>query len=426
LDRLRPKDCTALIAVLSVAAALVRIQIFGKMFASQAISPNVSMVKLEPGGAMPPNDHLAILRAKERPNPWEKSATMQHIDPGTIRLSRRQELILPLFKSLGSNLALNQMITDLRLVGLKVPAEGWKWLSRGLKANRSLEYLSLNYCRIRDEEIAILSPAIERCVHLRKLDLSNNSLGNKSGFHLARIISLHSLHKDESIWRSSLRGGDLSSEEGNFLQEVCLANNQLDDFAVFELCRALGLDCWVRALDLRRNKVGAEALKAIWSVLRSNEHLLVVDVRETPAEDLKEVALIVAALQRNFTKAVLPPSRRRLYQKHLNSLSNKGAVQRLSAPVSPKLPRTSASKNSLSPNSTACSPPSSLVSARVSLKVKGQMQRSASLTHASLATQASYRSRQQGSKLDHLEALAVELSGLLAELGEDLGTLSAK
>lgn len=418
--------------MLSEAFLLVRIQIFGKMFASVAISPDVSIVKCEPGGAMPPNDHLAILRAKERPNPWEKSATMQHIDPGTVRLSRRHELILPLFKSLGRNISQNQVITDLRLAGIKVPAEGWKWLARGIKSNRSLEYLALNYCRIGDAEMEILSPAIERCVHLRKLDLSNNSLGNKSGFHLARIIGLHSLHKDESIWKNSLRGGNTDQkDEGNFLQEVCLANNKLDDFAVYELCRALGLDCWVRALDLRRNQVGIEAVRAIWSVLRSNEHLFVVDVRETPAEDRKEVAYILAALKRNFEKAAssLPPNRYKLYQKHLNSLfkAHPQTNRLASAPVSPHLSlRPSFSKPSLSPNSTACSPPASLLTHRATLKAKEVKSTHGSASLTQLATQTSYRSLKQKSKLDHLEALAAELSELLTELGEDLGTNRAK
>lgn len=377
---------------------------------------------------MPPNDHLAIIRAKERPNPWEKSATMQHIDPGTVRLSRRHELVLPLFKALGRNIARNQVITDLRLAGIKVPTEGWKWLARGLKANRSLEYLALNYCRIGDAEMEILSPAIEKCVHLRKLDLSNNSLGNKSGFHLARIIGLHSLHKDESIWKNSLRGGEQDrKDEGNFLQEVCLANNKLDDFAVFELCRALGLDCWVRALDLRRNLVGIEAVRAIWSVLRSNEHLFVVDVRETPAEDRKEVTYILAALKRNFGKAAssLPPSRYKLYQKHLNSLlkAHPQTSRLASAPLSRQLSlRPSFTKPSLSPNSTTCSPPASLLTHKVSFKAK-----EGKSTHGSASmTQASYRSPRQRSKLDHLEALAAELSELLTELGEDLGTNQAK
>ena len=420
-DQLRPKDCAALIAVLP-SLSLVRIQLYGKLFTKVSTSPDVSMVRVEPCGAVPPNDYLAKLRAKELPNPWEKSATMKHIDPGTVRLSRRPELILPLFKSLSRNLSHNQILSDFRLVGFKVPTTAWQVLALGLKASLSLEYLSLTYCRISDPEIAILSPAIESIVHLRKLDLSNNSLGNKAGFHIARIISLHSLHKDETIWKNNLRNTEISGEiEGCFLQEISLANNKLDDFSVFEICRALRLDTWIKALDLRRNDVGIEAVKEIWSVMQSNQHLLVVDVRETPAESRKETRQIIESLRRNFSKrgSEMPVSRRSLYHNHIKLLENTHCqTQRLgSAPVSPKnsarVSMSQINRTSLSPNSTACSPPSTFTSKPATLDLKYK-----DLRTSVSSTQISYRYAQK-SKLEHLDALVSELSELLEGLAPD-------
>lgn len=89
------------------------------------------------------------------------------------------------------------------------------------------------------------------------MDLSNNSLKNKCGFHLARIISNHGEVKDETVWAYALRNETPSANElVTGLEELYLANNNITDKAIFKLIKALYNDIYLKMIDFRRNDIG--------------------------------------------------------------------------------------------------------------------------------------------------------------------------
>jgi hypothetical protein len=54
------------------------------------------------------------------------------------------------------NLRANTTVTDLKLVGLKIDVTGWKALGLGLAKNSSVQFLTVNFCKLDDVGLHVL------------------------------------------------------------------------------------------------------------------------------------------------------------------------------------------------------------------------------------------------------------------------------
>jgi hypothetical protein len=67
-----------------------------------------------------------------------KDETEIHDDPGTYCMSRLAGRMARMCRALKPNLALNNCLTEMKLVGLKIDEIGWKALGSGLSKNRTI------------------------------------------------------------------------------------------------------------------------------------------------------------------------------------------------------------------------------------------------------------------------------------------------
>ena len=310
MDSLSEMDVVPLAALLAKARLLTSVQFWGKKFQMAVQQPELSVCVSTPGGSLPTTsrsrDKLEYARRTYKfPNEQDKSLSEIHEDPGTVCNSRNIEQTIKLMKGLSRNLQTGGILRQLRLVGLKFGKESVNQLAEGLKDNRSLDYLCINYCRLTDKRFAVLANSLCTAVKLRKLDLAHNDLEDLCGFHLGRMIGKNAERKDEAVWAYGLRGEQLALDLDEGLQDVCLANNKVSDRDIFDLGRVLYCDAYMRVLDLRRNRLSPQGINEVLSIVASNNSLLMVDIRENALEERSEDFLkvgykITTKLMRNL------------------------------------------------------------------------------------------------------------------------------
>ena len=310
VDSLGEMDVVPLAALLAKARLLTSVQFWGKKFQSVVKQPELSVCVSTPGGSLPTTsrsrDKLEYARRTYKfPNEQDKSLSEIHEDPGTVCNSRNIEQTIKLMKGISRNMQSKGVLRQLRLVGLKLGKESVNQLAEGLKDNRTLDYLCINYCRLTDKRFTVLANSMCTAVKLRKLDLSHNDLEDLCGFHLGRMIGKNAERKDQAVWAYGLRGEELALDPDEGLQDICLANNKVTDKAIFDLGRVLYCDVYLRVLDLRRNRLSAQGIEEVLSIVASNNSLLMVDIRENALEERSEEFLkagykITTKLMRNL------------------------------------------------------------------------------------------------------------------------------
>jgi hypothetical protein len=161
---------------------------------------------------------------------------------------------------------------------LFISASGWAILSAGLRENTTISEITINFCRLNDEGVVSLAPAIG--YNVRTLDLSNNEIMDRGAWEIGKMLQKHAEWRDHKVWQSGLRGetGSTTCEKG--IIELSLANNDLGDKGSANICSSLFQDVWMCSLDLRMNQMETEGLKEVSSLLDTNKSILLVDTRE--------------------------------------------------------------------------------------------------------------------------------------------------
>jgi hypothetical protein len=303
LDSVNEDDVNGISKALPTFALLKRVQLWGKHFTEVALNPDISFELVNLGASMPkmPRPRLKKDVGKRRydyPNPYDKSKSEVIEDPGQICISRNPTFTKKLFLGISKNISINSALCEIRIIGLKIMLDCWELLAKGLMHKTPLTYLALNYCKLDDAALEVLTPALRRQDMLRKLDLSHNDLSSKAGYSLGRIISRHGERRDEEVWAYGLRGELPDVLQG--LEELCVANNKLDDRAISDLCGFLFHDVWLHVLDLRRNSLSAAGLLEVANLLSTNSSLLVLDFRDNTSSQYAEY--MVDRMHHNFKR----------------------------------------------------------------------------------------------------------------------------
>ena len=320
LDSMQRQDLDPLLLSLPQMTVLTSIQFTGEAFQEVSKDPSISQAALALGSSVPNPTLKPGRKPIPAPNPWDKTASAVASSPGDMKLSRWSGVTVKLTRALAVTLQNSLALAEVRLVGLKLGKLGWKGLAEGLVATCPVEYLAVNYCKMDDAALEIVTPGLKSLERLRKLDISNNQLSDKCGFFLSRLINLHCFRKDEISWLNNLRSGaSTPASASSSLQEICIANNKVSDKSVFDLCHALSFDSCVQALDLRRNPISEEGGRELVSMVRSNSTMLLLDIRETGLRDIKLLRELYKKLHRNIdhSKASLSAKRTAEYLQKL-------------------------------------------------------------------------------------------------------------
>jgi len=236
------------------------------------------------------------------PNPHDKSDSEIHIDPGTICNSRNRSFNAKILKSLSLNMINNTVMTDIKLIGLKIGKEGWNFLAEGLDGQSPIINLQINFCKLKDEDLSILIPPLMKSQTIKNLDLSSNELEESCGYEIGRIINMQRERRDHDMWIAGLRGNQIENFNKEGLEELNLSNNKLKDKAVYDLCHTFYHDSVLRSLDLKKNKITFEGIKEIVSLLYSNSTLLFLDIRENVNDEQTGILkAIISKLRKNFS-----------------------------------------------------------------------------------------------------------------------------
>ena len=84
------------------------------------------------------------------------------------------------------------------------------------------------------------------------------------------------------------------------LCEVILEDNKLDDEACKDIANFLRFDTWMRAINLKNNKIGREGIIEFIRVLSHNTSLLSLDLRDNEGFNRKASEIILECLRKNM------------------------------------------------------------------------------------------------------------------------------
>jgi hypothetical protein len=108
-----------------------------------------------------------------------------------------------ILRALSPNIADNQYLTSVKLVGVFISVGGWQALATGVRENTTVRDITINFCRLNDEGLIHLAPAIG--FNVRALDLSNNEIAERGAWELGKMLQKHAEYRDNKVWMSGLR-----------------------------------------------------------------------------------------------------------------------------------------------------------------------------------------------------------------------------
>ena len=109
--------------------------------------------------------------------------------------------------------------------------------------------------------------------------------------------------RDQVVWMCGLRGEKPKNLHDIGLKEFYLHHNKLGDECMSALSKVIKYDEYLRVLDLRNNKITEKSLKQdLMPVLKNNFSLTNIDLRRNPGLTIKMQKLIALNLLKNLDK----------------------------------------------------------------------------------------------------------------------------
>ena len=153
------------------------------------------------------------------------------------------------------------------------------------------------------------------------LDLSNNNFNDKYGEMIALIISSQTQRRDQIIWASGLRNDFPSiNDYSRGLVSINLRGNKLGKYSADCISKALSHDQYIRIIDLSENNLDNASCKKFIHMMRKNNILLTVDLRDNPGYDESIYQRMIMKMSKNI---------RFLYQQFQNGNYNEEEFENL-------------------------------------------------------------------------------------------------
>ena len=215
--------------------------------------------------------------------------------------SERIQIKQKIFSALQKHLSLSKSLLSLVIQSFKINQELAKYLSEGIFQNKSLQYLSINNCVISVDVYEIILKGILNHEIIRCLDLSNNKLNDKYSSIITRIIQRQAQRRDQIVWSYQLRN-ELPNDNNYKLGliSITLHGNKLGKQSAELISNALVSDQYIRYIDLSKNDFDNTSCKLFIHMMRKNNTLLTVDLRENPGYDEFINPRIVMKMSKNI------------------------------------------------------------------------------------------------------------------------------
>ena len=218
-----------------------------------------------------------------------------------IKESDRAIFKQKLFTATEKNLINSKNLLSLSLLNFKMEQNLSKILSKGILENKSLQYLSINNSVISVESFEILLKGVLTHEILRFLDLSNNKLNDNYCPMISRIIQRQTQRRDQIVWSYQLRN-ELPSDN-NYkigLISLNLHGNYLGPKSAKLISTSLNNDQYIRYIDLSKNNFDNSSCKLFVHMMRKNNTLLTVDLRDNLGYDEFINPRIVMKMSKNI------------------------------------------------------------------------------------------------------------------------------
>lgn len=174
----------------------------------------------------------------------------------------------------------------LKILNLDLKQELTEFLSEGIVSNKTIKNLTVNNCTLTNEAYEILLKGVLTHEAIEFLDLSYNNLDDKCGNMIGRIISRQTQRRDQVIWMYGLRNEKpLNNDYTKGLISINLAYNQLSDISADNISNAISYDSYIRSIALNNNEFSSEGCKKFIKILRRNQTILNLDLRNNPGYD---------------------------------------------------------------------------------------------------------------------------------------------
>ena len=220
--------------------------------------------------------------------------------------------ISKILMSISRYLSFSDNIISLSLNSITISKESARYLAQGLCDNKTIQGLNINFSIISLESYEILLKSLLKHEMLKYLDLSNNNFSDKYGEMVALIISTQSQRRDQILWASGLRNESPQiNESSKGLVSINLRGNKLSNYSAECLSKALSHDQFIRIVDLSENNLDNSACKKFIHMMRKNNILLTVDLRENPGYDEEIYQRMIMKMSKNI---------RYLYQQFQNGV----------------------------------------------------------------------------------------------------------
>ena len=209
--------------------------------------------------------------------------------------------ISKLLMSISRYLSFSDNIISLSLNSISISKESARYLSQGLFDNKTIQGLNINFSIISLESYEILLKSLLKHEMLKYLDLSNNNFSDKYGEMVALIISSQSQRRDQILWASGLRNESPQiNEYSKGLVSINLRGNKLGNYSAECLSKALSHDQYIRIIDISENNLDNSACKKFIHMMRKNNILLTVDLRENPGYDEAIYQRMIMKMSKNI------------------------------------------------------------------------------------------------------------------------------
>jgi hypothetical protein len=196
------------------------------------------------------------------------------------REQQKVSKIYTIVQGVAKNLCLSEVIKSLKIQYIELKPEVCEFLSEGIVSNKSLNTLIINNSQFINDSFETFAKCLLTHEAIEFLDFSWDSLDDKCGNMLGRIIIRQTQRRDQVIWMHGLRNEKpLNNDYTRGLISINLSNNQLSDTAAEEISNALSHDSYIRSIDLRNNQISEYGCKRFIKVLRKNLTVLNLNLR---------------------------------------------------------------------------------------------------------------------------------------------------
>ena len=223
-------------------------------------------------------------RLKEIPS--TKNEFSKFTKPKNAIEKEKNQNIHKIIMGISRYLSLSDNIISLSFNSILISKDSARYLAQGLLDNKTLQGLNINYCIISLEGYEIFLRSLLKHEIIEYLDLSNNNFNDKYGEMIALIISSQAQRRDQIIWASGLRNDIPSIKEySRGLVSINLRGNKLGKYSADCISKSLSDDQYIRIIDLSENILDNSSCKKFIHMMRKNNILLTVDLRDNPGYD---------------------------------------------------------------------------------------------------------------------------------------------